>query len=115
MKRHAEPIALLLLAPASGLLAVALLLAPGLDRNPATLPQRLSLCGRDWQQGASSVTLAEAEVHDRVKPIVADPGLFADCPSGACTDVAAAGPCSVVIYVRVGPDSYVGYALVGGP
>lgn len=44
-----------------------------------------------------------------------DPGLFAPCPAGPCTTVAQNGPCDTVIYVRVGADAYLDYALQGGP
>ena len=44
-----------------------------------------------------------------------DPGLFPSCPAGPCTPVAQDDPCNVVIYVRVGEDAYLDYALQGGP
>jgi hypothetical protein len=50
-------------------------------------------------------------------PVVVNPGpwgLFTACVPGVCT-AAAAGPCATVIFVRVDRDSYVAYALQGGP
>ena len=85
--------------------------------DAGALPEHIKVCGRSWHKDALSRTfrLAEIRVRDGVEPVVVDPGPFAACPPGPCTTVAQPGPCDTVIYVRVGDDAYVDYALQGGP
>jgi hypothetical protein len=82
-----------------------------------TLPQHIKVCGRSWSKDALGRQLSAAELRarDGVEPVVVDPGLFAACPPGPCTTVAQDVPCNTVIYVRVGEDAYLDYALQGGP
>jgi hypothetical protein len=61
------------------------------------------------------LSLAEIRTRGGVEPVVVDPGPFAPCPVGPCTAVAQDDPCHTVIYVRVGEDAYLDYALQGGP
>jgi hypothetical protein len=81
------------------------------------LPDHIRVCGRGWSKDALDrrVSLAEIRTRDGVEPVVVDPGLFAPCLVGPCTAVAQDGPCHTVIYVRVGEDAYLDYALQGGP
>src|ERR1035437_1332655 len=88
--------------------------------DAGALPDRIHACGRTWNKGASTPTSAESIVALLgEEPKLVAPGLLgrvlASCPSGACTDNASNGPCDTVIYVRVGEDAYVDYALTGGP
>lgn len=85
--------------------------------DAAALPERIDICGRSWSKDALERTLSLAEIRarDGIEPVVVDPGLFAPCPVGPCTTVAQNGPCHIVIYIRVGQDAYLDYALQGGP
>lgn len=83
----------------------------------ASLPQSIGTCGRSWSKDATgrSVTFADASTQGGgVTPGVVDPGLLTACPANACS-AWASGPCATVIFVRVGDDAYVDYALQGGP
>jgi hypothetical protein len=85
--------------------------------DAATLPEHIGVCGRGWSKDALNriLSLAEIRARDGVEPVVVDPGPFAPCPVGPCGMTAQDGPCHTVIYVRVGEDAYLDYALQGGP
>jgi hypothetical protein len=85
--------------------------------DSATLPEHIRVCGRGWSKDALNrkLSLAEIRARDGVEPVVVDPGPFATCPAGPCGMTAQDGPCHTVIYVRVGEDAYLDYALQGGP
>jgi hypothetical protein len=86
-------------------------------RDPASLPQQINVCGRDWSKDAlgRQVTLDQARaMKSGGEPSIVATGPFAPCPSGPCT-ATAAGPCDTVVFVRVGQDAYIDYALSGGP
>jgi hypothetical protein len=85
--------------------------------DAATLPEHIRICGRGWTKDALNrmVSLAEIRARDGSEPVVVDPGPFAPCPVGPCGMTAEDGPCHTVIYVRVGEDAYLDYALQGGP
>jgi hypothetical protein len=85
--------------------------------DAATLPEHIGVCGRGWSKDALNriLSLAEIRARDGVEPVVVDPGPFAPCPVGPCGTVAENQPCHTVIYVRVGEDAYLDYALQGGP
>ncbi len=85
--------------------------------DAAALPEHIRICGRSWHKDAleRQLSLAEIRVRGGVEPVVVDPGLFPPCPAGPCTAVAQDEPCDTVIYVRVGSDAYLDYALQGGP
>lgn len=90
---------------------------PTAIHDPASLPARIHVCGRDWSRGALDrrLTLGQARAMkvDGAPSVVAV-GPFAPCPVGPCTAVAG-GACDTVVFVRVGQDAYVAYELVGGP
>ena len=85
--------------------------------DAGALPQHTNICGRSWSKDPPDRQLSLAAVRERdgIEPVVADPGLFAPCPAGACTTIAQDGPCHTVTYVRVGEDAYLAYELQGGP
>nr|ALS91332.1 glycogen synthase kinase-3 binding protein [uncultured bacterium] len=85
--------------------------------DAAALPDHIGICGRGWTRDALDrrLSLAELRARDGVEPVVVDAGLLPPCPVGPCTAVAQDGPCHTVIYVRVGEDAYIDYALQGGP
>jgi len=85
--------------------------------DAAILPDRIHVCERDWKKDALNRQFSRAQIRAqfRIEPTVVDPGLFAHCPTGACTRVAQNGPCDTVVFVRVGEDAYLDYALLGGP
>ena len=85
--------------------------------DAAALPEHISVCGRGWSKDTLGrmLGLSEIRARDGVEPVVVDPGPFAPCPPGPCTAVAEDVPCHTVIYVRVGEDAYLDYALQGGP
>jgi hypothetical protein len=103
-------------------LVVILVVVPGRDANTihdaAALPARIQVCGRMWTMDTSqrhySLDQARATKSSGGPSIVAT-GPFAPCPPRPCTDVAARVPCDTVVFVRVGQDAYVDYALSGGP
>jgi hypothetical protein len=64
-------------------------------------PQTLEAIVADYSPGPTLVA-----------PILG--GFLSPCPSNACSDPSR-GPCDTVVYVRIGEDAYVGYALSGGP
>jgi hypothetical protein len=85
------------------------------------LPDRISVCGRDYSRDATNRRWSFAQVtaaSPGFPPVVVDPGLlarlFTPCQPGACTRVAD-GPCATVVWVRVGSDAYIAYELSGGP
>jgi hypothetical protein len=83
----------------------------------ATLPAHFRICGRGWSKDGLNriLSLAAIRTRDGNEPVVVDPGPFAPCPVGPCGMTAEDGPCHTVIYVRVGEDAYIDYALQGGP
>ena len=85
--------------------------------DAAALPEHLELCGRSWHKDTTDrrFTFAGIREWSGVEPVVVDPSTFAPCPPGPCTSVAGPTPCDTVIFVRVGPDAYLDYALQGGP
>ena len=85
--------------------------------DAATLPGRIQLCGRSWRKDELARTFTAAGIREEfgVEPMIVDPGPFASCPPGPCTDVAQSEACHVVIWVRVGEDGYMDYSLQGGP
>jgi len=85
--------------------------------DAAALPGHIGVCGRSWSKDAleRKLSLAEIRGRDGIDPDVVDPGPFAPCPTGPCTPVAQDVPCHTVIYVRVGEDAYLDYAVQGGP
>jgi hypothetical protein len=89
---------------------------PGI-RDAETLPEHIGVCGRGWTKDSLHriLSLAQIRVRDGVEAVVVDPGPFAPCPVGPCGMTAQDGPCHTVIYVRVGQDAYIDYALQGGP
>jgi hypothetical protein len=90
---------------------------PNTIHAPGSLPDRISLCGRDWTKDAleRQVTFEQARsMKSDGDPGVVATGRFAPCPPGPCT-ATAGGPCDTVVFVRVGKDAYIGYALSGGP
>jgi hypothetical protein len=105
---------------AGGALAVQTVLA-GRDPNtvhaPGSLPDRISVCGRDWTKDVlgQQVTFEQARtMKSGGDPSVVATGPFAPCPPGPCT-ATDSGPCDTVVFVRLGEDAYVDYALSGGP
>lgn len=88
--------------------------------DAGALPDRIHACGRTWNRGPSTPTSAESIAAALgEEPKLVAPGLLghflSSCPSGACTDQASNRPCDTVIYVRIGQDAFVDYALTGGP
>ena len=75
------------------------------------------MCGREWLKDDLSRVLSREAIRarDGVDPVVVDPGPLAACPVGPCSDAAQVGPCDTVVYVRVGEDAYIDYAIQGGP
>ncbi|MGZ8562302.1 MAG: hypothetical protein ACXWWU_01650 [Candidatus Limnocylindria bacterium] len=82
----------------------------------ASLPDRISVCGRVWNRDAAGREFSRAEIRTRsgVEPTLVDPLPFAPCPRGPCAQTGN-GSCDTVVYVRVGSDAYVDYSLSGGP
>ncbi|HEY7025163.1 MAG TPA: hypothetical protein VH371_09405 [Candidatus Limnocylindrales bacterium] len=88
---------------------------PGIH-DAASLPPSIHVCGRSWHKDGLGRQYTLVQVADTFggTPTVVDTRPFAACPAGACTT--SAGPaCDTVIFVRVAEDSFVDYALNGGP
>lgn len=82
----------------------------------ASLPDHISVCGREWTRDASGREFSRAEIRTQsgVEPTLVDPLPFAPCPRGPCAQTSN-DSCDTVVYVRVGSDAYVDYSLSGGP
>lgn len=82
----------------------------------ATLPARIDVCGREWLKDdlGRVLTMTAIRARDGIDPVVVGTGPFAACPAGPCSQMDQ-GPCDTVVYVRVGEDAYIDYALQGGP
>jgi hypothetical protein len=85
--------------------------------DAATLPDRLSICGRDWTRDSLDRRSSRSELLALygVEPTLVDPLPFAPCPEGPCAVGLRRPPCDTVVFVRVGRDAYLSYELVGGP
>ena len=85
--------------------------------DAATLPDRISICGRDWTRDSLDRRPSRSELLALygVEPTLVDPLPFAPCPEGPCAVGLRSPPCDTVVFVRVGEDAYLGYDLVGGP
>ena len=85
--------------------------------DAATLPGQITVCGRDWSKDPLNRQFSRAQIQAQFgdEATVVDPGLVAPCPAGPCTLVGENGPCDTVVFVRVGEDACLDYALQGGP
>jgi hypothetical protein len=84
-------------------------------RDPANLPDRIAVCGRDWEKDALSRTFTKDEVVTRTE---AEPIVVSTGPSPSCPPEVGAGDedaMATSVYVKVGDDAFVAYDLVGGP
>jgi hypothetical protein len=80
----------------------------------------ITICDRDYRGGDVVRTAEDIVQRSGLEPVVVDPGFLASCPApnadgGRPCSRIADGPCSTVVFVRVGPDAYAEYSLVGGP
>jgi hypothetical protein len=93
-------------------IAAIVLQGPGVMsiHDTAKLPDRVHVCGRNFQRAEPARTLGEIR-SPGVDPVVVDTGPLAGCPANACTKIG----CTTVVYVRVGEDAYVSYEMLGGP
>ena len=116
--RRLPSAAVILLVGSAAFIVLPRLFALPVESSPgiwdaATIGQGIVVCGRDYKRGPEMVISTRGQIvaRDQVEPLVVAPGR---CTPGACTREAA-GPCSTVVYVRVAPDGFVGFALRGGP
>jgi hypothetical protein len=88
-------------------IAAIVLQGPGVTsiHDPTKLPERISLCGRQYRGGQEPARTLEAIRSDGLPVVLVDTGPLAPCP---------AGPLAAAVYVRVGTDAYVSYELFGG-
>ncbi len=86
-------------------------------RDPANLPDRITVCGRDWTKDSLSRTFTRDEIVTRTEaePIVISTGPLASCPPEVDAPGGNADGMPTVVYVRTGEDAFVAYDLVGGP
>jgi hypothetical protein len=83
--------------------------------DAAALPRQIRVCNRSWQKDSLDRHVSLAETRELFGGgVVVDPAASDACPPGPCTDVARPGACDVVVWVRVGGDAYLDYALQGG-
>ncbi|HLY13006.1 MAG TPA: hypothetical protein VKR24_01545 [Candidatus Limnocylindrales bacterium] len=83
--------------------------------DPATLPGRIHVCNRDWAAAGEPMTGAEVRVRFDQDPVIVSPGLLAPCPQAPCSRGGDEPGCNAIVFVRVGPDSFVGFGLLGSP
>ena len=90
---------------------------PGAIHAAASLPDTLTVCGRQWRKDPTMRQFSFTQIQSQSSgdPVVVDPGASIPCPTGACSQDAGNTPCATVIYVRAGADAYIGYELQGGP
>ncbi|MBI3751607.1 MAG: hypothetical protein HY263_08150 [Chloroflexi bacterium] len=83
----------------------------------ASLRQTVGVCGRDYRIDERRTVRTHDEIvaWSGLEPTLVDPDPFPPCPAGVCTTASDSVPCATVVFVRVGSDAYVGYALQGGP
>lgn len=93
-------------------IAAIVLQGPGVMsiHDTAKLPDRVHVCGRNFQKAEPARTFGEIRSHG-IDPVVVDTGPLAGCPANACVKIG----CTTIVYVRVGDDAYVAYSLLGGP
>jgi hypothetical protein len=86
-------------------------------RDPANLPDSITVCGRDWRKDPLDRAQTREEVFARseAEPIVVSAGLLPACPQEVGADGADAEGMAPVVYVLVGDDAFVPYELIGGP
>jgi len=86
-------------------------------RDPGGLPARITACGRDWTKDDLGRTFTRNEIVTRTEaePIVVSTGLAAACPPGVEAPAGDPDGMATTVYVKVGEDAFVAYALVGGP
>ena len=86
-------------------------------RDPANLPDSITVCGRDWKKDPLDRALTGDEVFARTEaePIVVSTGLLAACPPEVGAPGGDPDGMATVVYVRAGDDAFVPYSLVGGP
>lgn len=84
-------------------------------RDPAALPERITVCDRDWTRDAIGRELTRDEIVARTEaePIVVSTGPLPDCPPAVATG--GEDGMATTVYVRTREDRYVGYSLVGEP
>jgi hypothetical protein len=85
--------------------------------DAATLPEQISICGRDWTRDSLDRRSSRSELLALygVEPTLVDPLPFAPCPEGSCAAGLRSPPCDTVVFVSIGEDAYLSYELVGGP
>lgn len=93
-------------------------LGPTAIHDPAGLGDRIHVCGRDYKDPA---LIARAGWPNDAPFVLVDPAPLARCapivddPAGVCTSGRVVCATFTVVFVRVGPDAYAEYTLVGGP
>jgi hypothetical protein len=103
-----------------GAILAAVVILPGRDPTAihavSSLPDRINVCGRTWTLDATlrQRSYDDARTWTGVQPVVVATGPGAPCPPGPCGS-SPGSPCDTVVFVRVGEDAYVDYALSGGP
>lgn len=84
--------------------------------DAASLPDRIQVCGRTWTKNSSEqLSRADVQLKFGVEPLLVSPNLLAPCPPGPCSRDGNNWPCNTVVFVRVGEDLFMDYALAGGP
>lgn len=85
-------------------------------RDPANLPDRITVCEREWTRDTVDRTFTRDEILARTdaEPIVVSTGLAPACPPEVSAGGDAGGTATVV-YAQIGDDAYVPYTLVGAP
>jgi hypothetical protein len=93
-------------------------LGPNAIHDPASLADRIHVCGRDYKDPA---LMSRADWPSDAPFVLVDPAPLARCapivddPAGVCASGQIVCATFTIVFVRVGPDAYVRYALVGGP
>lgn len=92
---------------------------PTAIHDSSRLPPRIHVCGRDYDGG--NAPIARSAWHPEAPFVLVDPAPLAPCapvvddPAGICSSGQVICATWTVVFVRVGPDAYLEYELVGGP
>ena len=90
----------------------------GAIHDPGRVGDRIHVCGRDYNGGT---VIRRSDWASDAPFVLVDPAPFAPCtpvvedPAGICSSGAILCATWTIVFVRVGPDAYAEFGLVGGP
>jgi hypothetical protein len=121
VRRGIQILAIVLVVAAAG---IALWYRAAFHAWPGQQVSRVHWCGRDYESSGPPETWAQVTAEERlpVRPVGAYPPFLsqgelfaARIPDKKRFSVSPPMVCSVLVYLRIGPDRYQVYSLEGGP